>query len=46
MSGISNTTVNLIAQNALKKSEGCIQWKCIRLVSLFRPLGFKKFLVS
>ena len=46
MSGISDSTVNLIGQNALKKDESCVRWKCIRLTlylfnSSLRPLGFK-----
>ena len=34
-SGISKSTVNLIGRNALKKDEGWLRWKCIRLTSLF-----------
>ena len=34
-STISNSTVNLIDQNALKKDEGCVRWKCFRLTSVF-----------
>ena len=35
MSGISNTTVNLIGENELQNAEGFVRWKCIRLTSLF-----------
>ena len=34
-SGTFNTMINLIGQNELKKSEVCVQGKCICLASLF-----------